>query len=78
MFATCANPGCGTSFDYEHGRFFRFRWEPSRSGAPANTHSVRHFWLCQDCVKSYTLENRNGSGVLLTHRSGQQLEMAIA
>jgi hypothetical protein len=69
MFSVCANPNCQAPFDYLQGRLFRFHKDHAAAEQPPNTHSVQHFWLCSDCCCAYTLEYRNGCGVLITSRS---------
>jgi hypothetical protein len=66
MLSRCANPDCGTNFDYGHGRFFRFR--RSSSPVPVNSHSVQHHWLCDSCSETYTLDYREAIGILLSLR----------
>lgn len=65
MFSKCANPECLAPFDYHEGKFFRFHKSNTMGEAPANTHSVQHFWLCATCAHDYTLEYRDGIGVLI-------------
>jgi len=65
MFSTCANPDCKKEFDYREGRLFRFHKAHPAGEAPPNTHSVQHFWLCQDCLTEYTLDYHTDLGVLL-------------
>jgi hypothetical protein len=61
MFLKCANPECQASFDdYRQGRLFRFHRSHPKGRAPANTHFVQHFWLCNSCSETYTLEYRRG------------------
>lgn len=52
----CANRQCSTPFHYQEGRLYRFHRSPKDAGSPPNTHSVEHFWLCNACSRSYTLE----------------------
>jgi hypothetical protein len=68
MFSVCANPECLAPFDYRQGRLFRFHKDHPTGEAPPNTHSVQHFWLCGVCELRYTLEYRNGRGVLIKVR----------
>jgi len=71
MFSKCANAECLTSFgDYRRGRLFRFRQSHPKGSAPANSHSVTHYWLCSDCSHIYTLEYREGSSVLVSRQHG--------
>jgi hypothetical protein len=65
MFSKCANPDCEAEFEYQQGQFFRFHKNPAAGEGPANTHSVQHFWLCGICCHKYTLEYRDGIGVIL-------------
>ena len=68
MFSACANPECRAPFDYHEGRFFRFHKAHSREDAPANTHSVQHFWLCGNCSGTYMLDYQDGWGVRMSRR----------
>ena len=68
MFSVCANRDCEVPFDYRQGRLFRFHKEHPVDEKPPNTHSVQHFWLCGVCYDVYTLEYRDGCGVLLKNR----------
>ncbi len=34
-----------------------------------NIHAVQHFWLCDDCRTSYSLEYRDHTGVLIRAHS---------
>ena len=69
----CSNPSCAKSFDWlGGGRLFRFRREAgvelSRDipmGRAGNSHRVEHFWLCERCSQIYTLEYKEGQGVLI-------------
>jgi hypothetical protein len=65
VFTKCANPDCFQEFDYRQGRFFRFHQSHRADEMPANTHSVHHFWLCETCSHDYTLEYKQGLGVVL-------------
>lgn len=65
MFSKCANPSCKAEFDYRQGRFYRFHRRPLDDGQPANTHSVKHFWLCGECCETYHLKYAAGRGVLI-------------
>ena len=66
----CANPDCSAPFDYQCGRFFRFHRPHAPDETPANDHSVWHFWLCQVCSETYTLENRD-KGIEICRRLSQ-------
>jgi hypothetical protein len=68
MFSVCANPDCQATFDYRQGQLFRFHKDHPVNEKPPNTHSVQHFWLCGVCCDIYTLEYRNGCGVLIKGR----------
>ncbi len=65
MFRKCANPDCEKPFVFKKGRLFRFHETHPRGERPAGTHSVRHFWLCELCSRSHTLEYRKGQCVLI-------------
>jgi len=69
MVSRCANPDCGASFDYRHGRLFRFHQSHPEGQARKNTHSVKHFWLCKACSETYTLEYRKDLCLLIDRRS---------
>ena len=68
MFSVCANPECRAPFDYQQGRLFRFHKDHAAGEKPPNTHSVQHFWLCGKCCRVYSLEYRDGLGVLIFGR----------
>jgi hypothetical protein len=55
------------TFDYRQGRFFRFHKNVA-AGELKNTHSVQHFWLCRRCGQKFTLEYKDGAGLLI-HRT---------
>jgi hypothetical protein len=64
--------------DYGQGRFVRFHKEHPAGEGPPNTHSVQHFWLCGMCCRAYTLDYRDGCGVVIKHcfeTSGSQDEL---
>jgi hypothetical protein len=65
MFRKCANPDCAKPFAYRKGRLFRFHESHPMGEKPTGTHSVRHFWLCELCSRSHTLEYRKGQCVLI-------------
>jgi hypothetical protein len=69
MFSVCANPDCQAPFHYGQGRLFRFHKHCSIGERPLNTHSVQHFWLSGVCCGVYTLEYREGCGVLIKGRT---------
>lgn len=65
MFPKCANPECLATFGtLREGNLFRFR-RHSAAGAPPNSHSVEHAWLCARCCETNTLEYSNNSAVLV-------------
>jgi hypothetical protein len=68
MFSKCANPECGMRFVYGQGRFFRFHKNWTAGQEPPNTHSVQHFWLCDQCCRQFTLELQDGAGVVIKTR----------
>jgi hypothetical protein len=75
MISRCANAECLTSFgDYRLGRLFRFHQSHPKGSAPANTHSVTHFWLCSVCSDIYTLEYREDRAIVMSfqHRMPPQ------
>lgn len=78
MFSKCANPSCGTEFDYRQGQFFRFYKRPVDDGQPDNTHSVEHFWLCGPCSETYCLEQARSGGLLIKLRFEKALGAATA
>jgi len=69
----CANPACAAAFHWlAGGRFFRFRpgdLGPSTKGDTAEgaepAGSVKHYWLCESCAQSYSLNFREDRGVLV-------------
>jgi hypothetical protein len=65
MFSVCANPACQAPINYRQGRLLRFHKDHPASEEPPNTHWVQHFWLCGVCCAVYTLEYRDGSGVII-------------
>jgi hypothetical protein len=68
LFSMCANPDCCTAFACGRGRFFRLHKSHAIGEKAPNTHSVQHFWLCEDCCREFTLEYQSGIGVLIKHR----------
>jgi hypothetical protein len=68
MYLKCAHPECSADFDYGQGRFFRFQQFPRQDPLPANSHSVKHFWLCTRCCETFTIDYQKGAGVLLRQR----------
>ena len=69
----CSNPSCAASFDWlAGGRLFRFRRERGENHSPdglrermGTNHIVEHFWLCEKCSQIFTLEYKQGEGVLI-------------
>lgn len=84
MVSKCANPNCSATFDHRRGRLFRFPKRPEGEGHPANTHCVQHFWLCEACFSTYSLEYHEGQGVALARHfekalgSGSRKFIAVA
>jgi hypothetical protein len=81
MFSECANPDCRILFvDFRLGTLFRFHKKSSDSAdAPSNFHSVQHFWLCDRCSQTYTLEYIQDVGVLMhPHMRNSPLHRRIA
>src|SRR5579863_1277701 len=65
-FSTCANPECSTPFNFRQGRLFRFYGNhPVGNAASVNAYSLKHLWLCKECVELYTLEYHEGRGLLI-------------
>ncbi len=71
MLSKCANPKCGTAFDYRRGQFFRFHKSQEEGDPGANTHALQHFWLFDACQARYFLEYREDGGVLIRARLGE-------
>jgi hypothetical protein len=65
MLQKCTNPDCEKPFAYRKGRLFRFHESHPKGKNRTGMHSVRHFWLCDLCSKSHTLEYRKGQCVLI-------------
>jgi hypothetical protein len=63
MIVKCANPNCTAPYEQRTGRLFYLRHP--KSNAPANAHSVHHFWLCKSCSTSFKLEYREGRAALI-------------
>jgi hypothetical protein len=68
MYLTCANPNCNCEYDYGRGRLFRFHQPALPEQKPANSHGVKHYWLCGRCNEKFTIEFHKGLGVLLMER----------
>jgi hypothetical protein len=69
MFSHCKNPKCAAPFEYKKGRLFRFRQSASEKPSGTRSHGVRHFWLCDKCSKTHTLEYLEGEVLLLRRTS---------
>jgi hypothetical protein len=69
----CSNPSCAESFEWlAGGKLFRFRRESVAKQSPDApsplmdySHHVEHFWLCEKCSQIFTLEYKQGEGVLI-------------
>jgi hypothetical protein len=69
----CANPSCAASFDWlGGGRLFRFHRDTGKDLPPdsplagaSKNHPLEHFWLCEKCSQVFTLEYKQGQGVLI-------------
>ena len=68
MFSMCANPDCRKPFSYGEGQFFRFPLRCDPGLETQNTHCVHHLWLCGECGKQFTLESKEGAGVVIKDR----------
>lgn len=55
-FPKCANPECSGTFLFKEGRLCRFHRGVKDDKLPTDAHAVQHFWLCNACSESYTLE----------------------
>jgi hypothetical protein len=72
----CANPACPAAFHWlAGGKFFRFRPEEVSSsenqpkGNSATGHQgVKHYWLCESCLRLFTLVYEREQGVVLKLR----------
>lgn len=73
MFSKCANPECPTQFDCHQVQFFRFHNGHMEEGRDVESrrHSVQHFWLCERCRQTHTLQYEERRGVLISVRSGE-------
>lgn len=77
MLSKCLNPRCSATFRYlRQGRLYRVDFsEAQRKGAlaggidpaPARSRvdSIEHFWLCEGCAATLTIEVSEGSEVRL-------------
>lgn len=61
MSLKCTNPACGADFQIRRGRLFHVK-HPNGKGV----HCVEHFWLCDMCSKSFTVQWRDGGLLLRT------------
>ena len=68
MYLKCAHPECSSDFDYGQGRFFRFQQVPRQDPPPANSHAVKHFWLCTRCCETFTIDYQKSVGIILRQR----------
>jgi hypothetical protein len=76
LIAKCANGACSRAFDHlAGGMFFRFVRETHASfladtaaHGVGNLHHAEHYWLCEKCLKAYTLIYIDGAGVVLKPR----------
>ena len=65
-FSTCTNSECAAPFNFRQGRLFRFyRNHPIGNASSVNSYSLKHLWLCRECVELYTLEYHEGRGLLI-------------
>ena len=78
MTSKCANPDCHQPFDYRKGEFFRFHKQRNSGDGSPNSHSVQHFWLCENCRARFTMEYWKDRGVLLRLRSKPAQHWLIA
>lgn len=72
----CANPSCVVAFHWlAGGRFYRFipgeltdstKETAAESSGPSTT--AKHYWLCESCVQTYTLNYREDAGVVVERR----------
>jgi len=54
MISKCANPACGTPFNYlREGKLFHIELVAGSGQKPAR--KVEHFWLCDRCAPKWTL-----------------------
>jgi hypothetical protein len=73
-FPKCANKNCSASFQHNEGLLFRFPLSHKDSGSPPNSRSAKHFWLCNACCGSYTLEYEGDHGLMIKPRAGSLKE----
>jgi hypothetical protein len=73
MVSECANPSCRKPFIYyRHGKLFSV----PRAIASTTRTTIEHFWLCQSCAESMTIEVRQGANPSLVSR--RRLENIVA
>jgi hypothetical protein len=65
-FPKCANPECSASFHLKKGRLFRLHQKHNDRELSPSIHSVRHFWLCNACSESHTIECEGDRRVIIT------------
>ena len=81
MLSKCLNPRCSATFQYlGQGRLFRVDFaEAGRKHALANdlvavvrnkTYPMEHFWLCERCAATMTVERGGAGEVHLISRGG--------
>lgn len=63
MALKCMTEDCKAPFDYRKGQLLPF----SHKRAGSQAIQIQHFWLCDECCKSFALENR--AGKLLVRRT---------
>lgn len=63
MVNNCANPDCHKPLHYlREGKVYLFSRRNSPDSLSALPHQLEHFWLCGNCVRSWTLAiDRNGA-----------------
>jgi hypothetical protein len=68
MVSKCHNPKCSAEFRYfGDGKLFEFPPDSIRE-------SSQLYWLCDDCVRSFTLERRDDGEVRLIARSADEAD----
>jgi hypothetical protein len=77
MSPNCANPDCGKPYTNRKGRLFRFHEGYPTGKKPVGVHSVRHFWLCELCSRTYSLVYRNGRCKLIEKESSPLLKTMV-
>jgi hypothetical protein len=85
MLSKCANPACGTPFQYlREGRLFKFElgWPGAatphlvRDKKPAR--KVEHYWLCGRCAATMTLALERQQNVIVVPLKHTQTRRAAA